>query len=218
MSLSLGLDPDITVESCGSAQEALARAADTLPDVILCDVVMPGTDGPALLAHLAENASTADIAVIFMTARRQPREIERLKSIGAAGVIVKPFKIETLAASVRRHLRFIKLGGLRADFIQRLRRDLARFTQLRQVLREDARCPATLENLHLCAHQLAGTAGIFEFLDVSDAASAVEESVGARRRSDPAAGHVENDLNALIECIEAECAIGDGVIEAGQPR
>ena len=99
--MSLALDPDLTVKSCGSGADALAEAADWMPDVILTDAVMPVMDGPELLAHLRSDIRTAGIPVVFMTARAQQSEIEHFLALGAAGVIAKPFDPLTLAISVR---------------------------------------------------------------------------------------------------------------------
>jgi CheY-like chemotaxis protein len=103
--LSLSLDPELSVRSCASGTDALATAADWLPDMILCDVMMPIMDGPATLARLRECPQTVHIPVVFMTARAQTRELEHFKSLGAAGVIAKPFDPMTLANSVRCHLQ-----------------------------------------------------------------------------------------------------------------
>ncbi len=100
-SASLGLDPEFEVRDCGSGADGLVAAAEWHPDVILLDVMMPVMDGPATLAHLRENPRTADIPVVFMTARVQTQDLARFKSLGAAGVITKPFDPMTLAASVR---------------------------------------------------------------------------------------------------------------------
>ena len=61
-------------------------------------------DGPQLLQRLREHASTAKIPVIFMTARAQTDEVQHFLSLGAAGVIAKPFDPMTLAAAVRAYL------------------------------------------------------------------------------------------------------------------
>src|SRR5436190_22856012 len=74
--LSLSLNPTFTVLGCGSRAEALAAAPDWSPDMILCDVVMPMMDGPATLKHLQACPRTADIPVVFMTARVQKREMQ----------------------------------------------------------------------------------------------------------------------------------------------
>jgi CheY-like chemotaxis protein len=103
--LALGLDPTLWVRSCASGTQALATAADWSPDIILCDVVMPGLNGPETLARLRASPQTADIPFVFMTSRAQAREIEQFNSLGAAGVIIKPFDPMTLADSVWSHLR-----------------------------------------------------------------------------------------------------------------
>jgi CheY-like chemotaxis protein len=101
---SLGLDPEFEVRDCISGADGLATALEWRPDLILLDVMMPVMDGPATLRHLRENPQTADIPVVFMTARAQPREVDHFKSLGAAGVIVKPFDPMTLAVSVRGYM------------------------------------------------------------------------------------------------------------------
>lgn len=96
------LDPDIALASYASGAEALARLdAGARPDVVLLDVMMPSLDGPGVLAALRELDGMDRTPVIFMTARVQSDEVERLKQIGAIGVIVKPFDPMTLARQVR---------------------------------------------------------------------------------------------------------------------
>ena len=102
---SLGLDPEFVVRDCRSGADGLAVAAEWRPDVILLDVMMPVMDGPSTLRHLREAPRTADIPVVFMTARAQTSEIEHFKSLGTAGVITKPFDPMKLAASVRNYVQ-----------------------------------------------------------------------------------------------------------------
>ena len=102
--ISLSLDFEFEVRGCASGKDGLAAAADSRPDLILLDVMMPVMDGPATLRHLQENPKTADIPVVLMTARVQTSEIEHFKSLGIAGVIIKPFDPMTLAASVRSYM------------------------------------------------------------------------------------------------------------------
>jgi CheY-like chemotaxis protein len=103
--MSLGLNPEFEVRACASGAEAIAAAAEWSPLVILLDVMMPGMDGPATLANLRKNPQTANIPVLFMTARAQTREVEQIISLGAQGVISKPFDPMTLAFVVRNHLQ-----------------------------------------------------------------------------------------------------------------
>jgi CheY-like chemotaxis protein len=104
LDVSLGLDPEFKIRACASGADALATAADWSPALILLDVMMPLMDGPTTLANLRKNPRTANIPVIFLTARTQTDEIEQYISLGAQGVLSKPFDPMTLAASVRDYL------------------------------------------------------------------------------------------------------------------
>ena len=88
------------------ALEALERAAaeGTPFDLVLLDVMMPGMDGPTLLAHLRKTANGACAPAIFMTARVQRAEIEQYLALGAMSVIAKPFDPLTLAGQIRQTL------------------------------------------------------------------------------------------------------------------
>jgi CheY-like chemotaxis protein len=103
--LSLSLNPDFEVRACASGEEAVTAAAEWLPILILLDVMMPGMDGPTTLTQLRQNPKTSTVPVVFMTARAQTRELEHFISLGAQGVISKPFDPMTLAFVVRDHLR-----------------------------------------------------------------------------------------------------------------
>jgi len=98
---ALALDPGITVKSCEDGSDALSEAADWQPDLILMDAVMPVMDGSEVLAKLRGDRRTAEIPVVFMTARAQQSEVAQFLALGAAGVIAKPFDPLTLAQSVR---------------------------------------------------------------------------------------------------------------------
>ena len=99
---ALELDNDLALTSAASGAEALAQLeAGPPPDIILLDVMMPSMDGPSVLARLREIAGLENTPVIFMTARAQSEEVERLKALGAIGVVVKPFDPMTLARQLR---------------------------------------------------------------------------------------------------------------------
>lgn len=102
--LSLELDEDLAVICCSSAKEALDMLAQWRPDVILLDAMMPGMDGPAMLVYLRQSSEFGAIPVVFLTALTQRRDIDLFYSLGAKGVIEKPFDVMTLADQVRRHL------------------------------------------------------------------------------------------------------------------
>lgn len=83
------------VEASGG-EEAIGQVLREKPDVILLDVMMPSVDGPATLTLLRNNPATADIPVIFLTAKTMRSEVDRLTAMGAAGVLAKPFEPSSL--------------------------------------------------------------------------------------------------------------------------
>ena len=90
-----------TLEVCSSGNEALAKATDFDPQLILMDVMMPGMDGPTVLHELRKLNGLANTPAIFMTAKVHPEEIEQLKDAGAIEVIAKPFDPMTLSDTIR---------------------------------------------------------------------------------------------------------------------
>jgi CheY-like chemotaxis protein/HPt (histidine-containing phosphotransfer) domain-containing protein len=198
--LSLGLDPDFTVQGCGSGKEALVVAAEWQPDFILLDVMMPVMDGPATLIQLRANARTADIPVIFMTARAQAREVDRFRSLGAVGVIPKPFDPMTLAASVRSYVQPARdpLDDLRAGFLLRVKKDAAALSQDRLVLKGGNRLPDTLDRIKRIAHGLSGAGGIYGFAEISDAAAALEDAATAELAGPGPAEETDRALDDLL--------------------
>jgi CheY-like chemotaxis protein len=91
-----------TVMACASGAEAVEKAAEAAPDVILLDVMMPGMDGYATLQALRELPATAHTPAIFMTAKVQAAEVARHEQQGAVGVIAKPFDPMELPGQIRR--------------------------------------------------------------------------------------------------------------------
>ena len=87
-----------------AGDEALARAAYSRPDLILLDIMMPGMDGFETCRRLKQQADTADIPVIFMTALDHVSD--KVAAFGAGGVdyVSKPFQLEELLARVQTHL------------------------------------------------------------------------------------------------------------------
>lgn len=89
-----------TVESCASGAQAIEKALDFNPEIILLDVMMPGMSGPEVLEALRSQRETEETPVIFMTAKVQAREIAALTELGAIGVIEKPFDPMTMSSLV----------------------------------------------------------------------------------------------------------------------
>ena len=96
--MSLSRVGKLEVKTASSGAEALKLAAEWNPDVVLLDVMMPDMDGPATLVELRKTMKTP---VIFMTAKVLRDEVDRWMSLGAIGVIRKPFDPMKLPSEVR---------------------------------------------------------------------------------------------------------------------
>jgi signal transduction histidine kinase len=92
------------VETAADGEAALAAARARRPDLVLTDVMVPGLDGFGLLRALREDAHTADVPVIMLSARAgDESRIEGLVA-GADDYLVKPFSARELVARVATHL------------------------------------------------------------------------------------------------------------------
>jgi CheY-like chemotaxis protein len=100
-SLALSRLGGMEVAEASNGPDGIAAASAAKPDAILLDVMMPGMDGPAVLDRLKADPKTAGIPVIFLTAKAMGSEIARLRSLGAAGVLTKPFDPMSLAGQIR---------------------------------------------------------------------------------------------------------------------
>ena len=99
--LSLGRVGGMIVLEASSGEEGVARARTEHPDFVLLDMMMPGMDGAATFRALRADVDTAAIPVVFLTAKAMASEVQRLKDLGARGVVLKPFNPMTLADEIR---------------------------------------------------------------------------------------------------------------------
>jgi DNA-binding response OmpR family regulator len=88
---------------------ALQIATDTPPDLILLDIVMPGIDGYEICRRLKKNPATAEIPVIFITAKGEIDSLVEGFTVGGIDYITKPFKEEEVKARVETHLKIHQL-------------------------------------------------------------------------------------------------------------
>ena len=99
--MALEMVGGFTINACSSGVEALAVAGNFKPDLLLLDVMMPEMVGPSTLSGLRNLEQTAVTPVIFMTAKVQTTEMAYYLSLGALGVIAKPFDPMTLPDQLR---------------------------------------------------------------------------------------------------------------------
>lgn len=98
------LEPFYEVVAARDGVEALKRAGEIIPDLVITDVMMPNMDGMALARAIRANDLTAHIPIIMVTARVTEQDrIEGLKA-GADAYLVKPFNTEELLTRVAKLL------------------------------------------------------------------------------------------------------------------
>ncbi len=112
-------------EDGGSFLEALKEEK---PDLVILDIMLPGTDGVELLRRLKEDQDTADIPVIMATAKGAEHEKVRSLDIGADDYLVKPFGMMEMISRVKAVLRrckkaesaaLLKAGGILLNIQER---------------------------------------------------------------------------------------------------
>ncbi|MFM2296123.1 MAG: hypothetical protein RLZZ350_2536, partial [Verrucomicrobiota bacterium] len=103
--------------TAANGREGIAVAKEKLPDLILCDVMMPELDGHAVLAALRADARTAKIPFIFLTAKGEHADIRTGMNLGADDYLVKPTKVDDLLEAIAARLeRAQQRNGFSADF------------------------------------------------------------------------------------------------------
>ena len=96
---------DYRVRLANSGARGLALAADAAPDLILLDIMMPEMDGYETFRQLKANPATADIPIIFLTAKSGADDEERGLALGAVDFIHKPIAPTVVLARVRTQLQ-----------------------------------------------------------------------------------------------------------------
>lgn len=89
-----------TVYTAKNGREGVEKAKHELPDIIVCDVMMPEMDGYDVLTNLAKNSSTIEIPFIFLSAKTDHKDIRKGMDLGADDYLTKPFEEEDLINAI----------------------------------------------------------------------------------------------------------------------
>jgi signal transduction histidine kinase len=121
------LAAEYDVEAVANGKEALDRALDNPPDMVLSDVMMPGLDGFQLIEALRAEPTTRTLPILLLSARAgEESRVEGLQH-GADDYITKPFTARELLARVGAHL---ELHRVRQEAAEALRKSEERFRAL----------------------------------------------------------------------------------------
>lgn len=92
------------VVTASNGRLGVDKAKATLPDIIVCDIMMPEMDGYGVLQELAKSADTANIPFIFLSAKTEHKDIRKGMDLGADDYLTKPFEEEDLLSAIESRL------------------------------------------------------------------------------------------------------------------
>jgi CheY-like chemotaxis protein len=92
------------IATAASGEEALALVVTRQPDIILLDVMMPGTDGYQVAARIKGDPATARIPIIMLSALTDTNSMNHGRTAGAEAFLAKPVKGVELRQEVKRLL------------------------------------------------------------------------------------------------------------------
>ena len=128
MLLSLILEELGSISSALGGQEAIDKALDDPPDLIVLDIKMPEINGYDVIEALKADQRTEDVPVIFVTGLSDETDEEKGLELGAIDYITKPYNPLVVTARVRNHLRYrehdLRLGQMTKEVEQLATTDL----------------------------------------------------------------------------------------------
>lgn len=92
---------EFEVVTAGNGRIAVDKAMTFLPDVVLCDVIMPQLDGYQVCEALRASEQLKNVPILLLNGAFEPYDAERAKSVGALGNVSKPFDPPALVARVK---------------------------------------------------------------------------------------------------------------------
>jgi len=120
-------DAGYDVESTASAHDALARASQTLPDLVLLDLMLPDGTGTDVCRTLRARRTTRDLPIVLLTAKREEADKVAGFEVGADDYVTKPFSIKELLLRIGALLRRARAqDDLRVDTAEMRRREQIR--------------------------------------------------------------------------------------------
>jgi len=95
-------DTNYRVVAVSSGDELLDRLGDSQPDLIICDVIMPGRDGYDVCQQIKSSSEWLHLPVILLTGTFEPFDRDRAIAAGCSEIITKPFEARKLVDTVER--------------------------------------------------------------------------------------------------------------------
>lgn len=91
---------DYEVVTASNGKSGVELAKQELPDIIVCDIMMPEMDGYGVLQELSKDPKTQQIPFIFLSAKTEHKDIRKGMDLGADDYLTKPFEEEELISAI----------------------------------------------------------------------------------------------------------------------
>jgi len=95
-------ETDYDVISVSSGDELLERLSELQPDIVICDVIMPGRDGYDVCQEIKSSPDTLHLPVVLLTGTFEPFDRDRALAAGCSEIITKPFEARKLVETVEK--------------------------------------------------------------------------------------------------------------------
>lgn len=129
---------DYDVLTAPNGKLGILKAEEELPDIIICDIMMPEIDGYGVLEALGKNPETAQIPFIFLSAKTEHKDIRRGMDLGADDYLTKPFEEEDLLSAIESRLAKVAiLKSSQKDTSTQGSDDLTDLEELREVFSQN---------------------------------------------------------------------------------
>lgn len=123
------------ISTAEDGKEGVRIAKNETPDLIICDIMMPGLDGYGVLHILSRNASTSLIPFIFLTAKADKSDFRKGMNLGADDYITKPFEetelLDAVESRIKKHEYFQSNASL--DLIENLASELGELDEIKKL-------------------------------------------------------------------------------------
>ena len=119
---------EFDVAEAVNGREGIAIAQSVLPDLIICDVMMPEIDGHGVLQALQKNPQTVSIPFIFLTAKGTRQDVRYAMNLGADDYLIKPFANDELLEVIQIRLR--KKEIINQQYIEKLEENKEKISHL----------------------------------------------------------------------------------------
>jgi len=197
---------DVVVAADGRA--ALVAARRMLPDLVLLDLMLPGTDGLEVCRQLRGERATAGAAIIMVTAKGEESDVVLGLGLGADDYVLKPFKTNELVARVKAVLRRTREDLRRPDERRALVHGPLRIDPERHKVTADGEeVPLTATEFRIL-HYLASRPGRVFTRDQILTASMGQDSMVLERNIDVHVRSIRRKLGPHRDLIETVRAIG----------